>query len=170
MCSLNSTRQYLRSNTDFCSQGLDFLGTIRLINYIRSEVARGNLQPDVSSNSLFEDDKYLIPVLEDDALLFSFDDISNEPSLEETAKPTDRIKELEEELSRLREEFTEYKHLAQKTLAKQLNSQVDESPNASSDQQRRDETPETDRLKNAEAGYFTSYAYNSELLALIAES
>lgn len=144
--------------------GLDFLGTIRLINYIRSEVARGNAQPDVSSSSLFEDEKYLLPVLEDDALLFSLDDIPSGLSSDEAAEPTDRIKDLEEELSRLQEEFVEYKHLVQQSLSKQLANQTDEGPSASSDQQKSDKAPETDRLKNAEAGYFTSYAYNSKSL------
>ncbi|KIW97759.1 uncharacterized protein Z519_01343 [Cladophialophora bantiana CBS 173.52] len=58
--------------------GLDYLGLVRLVNYIRSEVKAGNLQPDVSSKALFDDEKYLKPVLEDDALLYSLEDVFEE--------------------------------------------------------------------------------------------
>jgi len=47
------------------------------VNYIRSEVKRGNNTPDTSSKQLFEAHEYLQPVLEDDALLFSLGDFED---------------------------------------------------------------------------------------------
>ena len=50
---------------------------IKLVNFVRSEVkeGRGSLL-DMSTKSAFDDDRYLQPVLEDDALLYSLEDIS----------------------------------------------------------------------------------------------
>lgn len=59
---------------------LDFLDTIKLVNYVRSSVKDGNTTPDVSSKEKFQDEAYLKPVLEDDALLYSLDDIEDEES------------------------------------------------------------------------------------------
>lgn len=58
------------------------------MNYIRSEVKAGQAKPNVSDPSSWQDDKYLQPVLEDDALLFTLDDIVDtaEPETEEESK------------------------------------------------------------------------------------
>ncbi|KXT05267.1 hypothetical protein AC578_8348 [Pseudocercospora eumusae] len=58
---------------------LDFYSSMKLVNYIRSEVLAGKQKPDVSNASSWADDKYLQPALEDDALLFSLDDIDERP-------------------------------------------------------------------------------------------
>lgn len=134
---------------------LDFFGTVKLVNYIRSEVKAGNAKPDVSSRSLFEDDKYMIPTLEDDALLFSLDDISDEQlrvgeENEKSDDPVGRVEELERELSRLRGEFAEYKDMVKKSLEKELNNDDGNLQGAGSK-----------RLERAEEGYFSSYSYNS---------
>ncbi|KMU82713.1 arginine methyltransferase RmtB [Coccidioides immitis H538.4] len=143
--------------------GLDFLGTIKLVNYIRSEVQSGNTKPDVSSSAPFEDDKYLKPVLEDDALLYTLEDISDgdEDLGQQAANPTSRIRDLEEELSRLREEFVEYKNMVQRSLSKQLGSEVENGSQIPPNQNQNEHVTETRRYKDAEAGYFTSYAYNT---------
>jgi hypothetical protein len=54
---------------------LDFYATIKLVNYIRSEVLSGHATPDVSKPEAWADDKYLQPALADDALLFSLDEL-----------------------------------------------------------------------------------------------
>ena len=61
---------------------------VKLVNYVRHQVREGHGQPfDLSTSSIFDDDKYLLPVLEDDALLYNLDDIMNgEP---EEQQPTD---------------------------------------------------------------------------------
>lgn len=57
---------------------LDFYATLRLINYIRSSHATNPSQtPDCSHPKLWMDDKYMQPVLEDDALLYSIDDLAD---------------------------------------------------------------------------------------------
>lgn len=51
---------------------------MRLVNYIRSEVEVGNTAPNLSNESAFQDEKYLLPVLEDDPLLYSLHDAIGE--------------------------------------------------------------------------------------------
>ncbi|KAK2855745.1 hypothetical protein FQN49_004887 [Arthroderma sp. PD_2] len=151
--------------------GLDFLGTIKLVNYIRSEVKNGNTKPDVSSTALFEDEKFLKPVLEDDALLYSLDDITDlaageklevTDKLEKATDPT-RIKELENELNSLRGEFAEYKQMVQKALNQSLE---DEGENGSKEK----DASSSRRFQEAEKGYFTSYAYNAIHESMIKDS
>ena len=63
---------------------LDFFATIRLVNYIRHHYAQqpststtSSQLPDTSSAELWADDKFLQPVLEDDALLYSIDELAD---------------------------------------------------------------------------------------------
>ena len=58
--------------------GLGFLESIKLVNYVRSVVKTENRFPVVSGKEDFEDSKYLYPFLEDDALLYSLDDLEHE--------------------------------------------------------------------------------------------
>jgi type I protein arginine methyltransferase len=48
---------------------LDFYSLVKMINYIRTEVASGNTKPNCSDSAAWQDDKFLKPVLEDDGLL-----------------------------------------------------------------------------------------------------
>ncbi|KAL2001115.1 hypothetical protein VTN02DRAFT_2220 [Thermoascus thermophilus] len=146
---------------------LDFLGSIRLVNYIRSEVKAGNAKPDVSSRTLFEDDIYMKPVLEDDALLYSLEDLEDEPEnaaegkKSETDKERDaekRVLELQEELERLRGQFSDYRLAVQRSMNERLLE--DEGPSSSSTS-KRDAEKATDRIQEADSDYFTSYAYNA---------
>ncbi|KAJ3045863.1 Protein arginine N-methyltransferase 3 [Rhizophlyctis rosea] len=60
--------------------GLDFYGSIRLINYVRTKTKEGEqIAEDAIVNcgkkaSWLKDDALLVPVLEDDALLYAFED------------------------------------------------------------------------------------------------
>ena len=54
---------------------LDFLGTIKLVNYVRHAVANGQAVPDVSKAELWADDKFMQPTMDDDAVLYSIDDL-----------------------------------------------------------------------------------------------
>ncbi|DAA76423.1 TPA_exp: Uncharacterized protein A8136_0737 [Trichophyton benhamiae CBS 112371] len=151
--------------------GLDFLGTIRLVNYIRSEVKNGNTKPDVSSAALFEDEKYLKPVLEDDALLYNLDDIADltvgeqQEVADRLGKITDsaRIKDLENELSNLRDEFAEYKQMVQKALNQSIEDEGESSNN-------KGDSSSSRSFQEAEKGYFTSYAYNAIHESMIKDS
>lgn len=137
---------------------LDFLDTIKLVNYVRSEVKAGNKAPDVSSKSKFEDDAYLKPALEDDALLYSLDDIAEEQG-QDAAPGSDaerRIFELQEDLERLQTQFSEYRLAVQKSMEDQLTKEDEKlEPGASVKK-----GPAKDRIQEADADYFTSYSYN----------
>jgi protein arginine N-methyltransferase 3 len=137
---------------------LDFLDNIKLVNYVRSEVKNGNNSPDVSSKSKFEDDAYLKPVLEDDALLYSLDDLAEEQG-ETSAPGTEaerQVLELQENLERLQTQFSEYRLAVQQSMDDQLSKE---------DEKLAESTPKPsshaiDRHQEAEDGYFVSYAYN----------
>jgi len=137
---------------------LDFFGGIKLVNYIRAEAQGGNKKPEITSTSVFEDEKYMQPVIEDDALLFSLDDVLGGGLFDDQAgdmpigTSKDKVAELEEELARLRLQFSEYKSAVEKTL--------DERWTEGNDAQ---EGPSKDKNENhQDPGYFDSYSYNGE--------
>ncbi|KAI5306588.1 hypothetical protein KEM56_000173 [Ascosphaera pollenicola] len=137
---------------------LEFLDTIKLVNYIRSEVKAGNTKPDCSSVARFEDDKYLAPVLEDDALLYNLEDISDEDVTNEPAQSdARRVRDLEAELERIRGDFAEYKLMVKKTLDKEL----EKSPESVPKSQPSAENPKSSKYQEEESGYFKAYSYNS---------
>ncbi|THW22427.1 S-adenosyl-L-methionine-dependent methyltransferase [Aureobasidium pullulans] len=143
---------FLKITKDF---GLDFFGAIKLVNYIRGEAKNGNQKPDVSSKSLFEDDKYMQPALEDDALLFSLDDVLDSEDAAGQDLPIgssgDKTAELEAQLARLREQFAEYKLTVEKTLDDRWNEPSKEGEAGSS---------KTKNENHQDPGYFDSYSYN----------
>ncbi|KAJ5093073.1 hypothetical protein N7456_008934 [Penicillium angulare] len=137
---------------------LDFLDTIKLVNYVRSEVKSGNKIPDVSSKSKFADDVYMKPVLEDDALLYSLDDITEEQG-EEAAPGSEaerRVQELQEDLERLQTQFSEYRLAVQQSMEDQLTKEDDKldasAPSGSSNG--------ATKAQEIDEDYFASYAYN----------
>lgn len=138
---------------------LDFLDTIKLVNYVRTEVKTGNKTPDLSSKSKFEDDAYLKPVMEDDALLYSLDDITEEQDQDATpgSDAERRVLELQEDLERLQNQFSEYRLAVQKSMEDQLTKEDEKlEPGASVKT-----GSAKDRIQEADADYFTSYSYNS---------
>ncbi|KAJ5239708.1 S-adenosylmethionine-dependent methyltransferase superfamily domain-containing protein [Penicillium chermesinum] len=138
--------------------GLDFLDTIKLVNYVRSQVKAGNKYPDVSSKSKFEDDAYLKPVLEDDALLYSLDDIAEDAQDAAPGSEAERkVIELQEELERLQSQFSEYRIAVQKSLEDQL-SKEDETLGLNGTTS--SEEIAANRASEIDADYFASYAYN----------
>ncbi|KAG1047676.1 hypothetical protein G6F43_009892 [Rhizopus delemar] len=112
---------------------LDFYQCIRLINYVRYKV-----QEDASyscttfdkNDSFFKDDKYLQPVLENDPLLFAFEDSEEEEEEEEEAFDLNKVEpttELEkkllsllfkakEDLNNLQGQFEDYKSTVKRTF------------------------------------------------------
>lgn len=103
---------------------MDFYGTIKLINYVRASTAATCI-PDFSSKSLFEDEKFLRPVLEDDALLFGLDEIAGEEEGGATVEggpvsDAEKVKELEMRLASLSRQFSEYKEVVNRTFEAQL--------------------------------------------------
>ena len=136
---------------------LDFLGTIKLVNYIRTHIKAGITTPDVSSKEKFDGDVYLKPVLEDDALLYSLGDIEDEDA--ETSGGSDaerRVIELQEDLERLQNQFSEYRLAVQRSMEEQL-SEEDSKLSASSSGP---STKAVNKIEEAESDYFSSYSYN----------
>lgn len=84
--------------------------------------------PQLSSSDVFDDDTYLKPVLEDDALLFGLDEVlelasqagerhsSQRNGDEKATDPLLRVAELEEELQRVRSQFLDYRETVKRTL------------------------------------------------------
>ncbi|KAL2863634.1 protein arginine methyltransferase RmtB [Aspergillus lucknowensis] len=137
---------------------LDYLDTIKLVNYIRSQVKSGNLTPDVSSKDKFRDEIYLKPVLEDDALLYSLDDFDAEEAGEPGGTQAERqVIELQEQLERLQIQFSEYRLAVQKSLEEQL-AKEDEKLASTSGQS--SATRAAKRTDEVDSDYFSSYSYN----------
>jgi type I protein arginine methyltransferase len=145
---------------------LGFYGCIKLVNYIRSEMKSGRL---VSSDILqtdFEIDKYLIPVLQDDALLFNLGDLPDvisdgkatdaEPgSCHETATLLARVAELEEELHKTQSQFLNYRETVACTLDERWNDGL-LSRGAL-------DGAATEEKRDDDSQYFSSYSYNGML-------
>lgn len=138
---------------------LDFLDTIKLVNYVRSQVKAENSAPDVSSKANFEDEAYLKPVLEDDALLYSLGDALEEEELSEVpgGEAEKRVLELQEDLERLQTQFSEYRLAVQKSMDEQLSKEDEE---LSSSLSAAGPSKSTSRIEAAESDYFSSYSYN----------
>jgi len=108
--------------------GLDFYGCVKLINYIRSEIAQSHI-PDFTAPAAFvQDEKYLRPVLEDDALLFGLGEEEEEEEGEECIKEgaegltedQKRIQALEERLKKLELVHSEYREAVNRSLEMRL--------------------------------------------------
>lgn len=152
---------------------LGFLDLVKLVNYVRSEVQKGNRSLDISSKSVFQDERYLLPVLEDDALLFSLDEVAESSDGPQVDIPTHEVQGqkldesstlqsvlgLQEELERLKQQFAAYRKAVDETLEKRWNSE---------DQDPKDLSNGVEKLRpanvraNGESQYFTSYSYNGQ--------
>lgn len=137
---------------------------------------RGNKTLNISSKDVFEDDKYLQPVLEDDALLYSLDDIlenfddDKAPTLKlgyvyqpatHIPDPFDRVIQLEKELQRLQLQFTEYRETVSLTLENRWNSTeyASGSVNGTTKSNGTAPVPQDD-----DTHYFSSYSTNGQRL------
>ncbi|KAK7518149.1 protein arginine methyltransferase RmtB [Phyllosticta citriasiana] len=139
--------------------GLDFYQRIKLVNYIRSQVRAGNSQPDLSSAAAFADDKYLQPVLEDDALLFLVDELGDSEEEADQDPQGDRVKQLEEELRALKANFADYREAVSRTLEERWAEK--EAPNGTqAGPSTNGQKSEDKQQKGVEQGYFDSYSYN----------
>ena len=90
---------------------------MKLVNYIRSEVKHGSKRPNWDTFDSFKDDKYLKPVLEDDAILYSLDDVTDTADdgkfSAEHQNPQAEVEQLREELSKLQNQFAAYREQVQ---------------------------------------------------------
>ena len=136
---------------------------------------KGNKILSIPSKRVFEDDQYLLPILADDALLFSLDEVTSTPAnpsqdiidngaqgrglLEDST--CERLTELHNELDRVKQQFGAYREAVDKTLECRWSNQ-DSGPGLSEGNAQQFET--ADRLIKDESHYFTSYSYNGWLL------
>jgi protein arginine N-methyltransferase 3 len=143
---------------------LDFYGSIRLINYIRSEIKSG--RPVSSNISLmdFEAEEFLKPVLEDDALLFNLGDLPevglgqksvnlDYAGVNGTTRLLTRVAELEEELQKTQSQFSDYRSTVIQTLDERWkDSSVGTDSNISNGVK--------EEKCDDDSHYFSSYSYN----------
>ncbi len=137
---------------------LDFYGNIKFVNYIRSQVHSGLQVTSDVKKADFEDDKYLKPILEDDAVLFNLDDLSDvaedaqkgKGATSDSGELVTRVSELEEELRRIQLQFNNYRETVSETLEDRWNTK--DSKSSKEDKEERDD----------DSHYFTSYSYNGE--------
>jgi type I protein arginine methyltransferase len=143
--------------------------TVKLINYVRSEVSRGNLTPDTSSRELFQDDKYLIPVISDDGLLVSLGDLIEGHGGDIDAAPqdensgTEAVSSREQEalqyqLRELQAKFDAYKETVQNALG----SRWDENIEGPWEQKDSTSAHLLERVDVQDDDYFNSYSSNGK--------
>ncbi|KAF4977523.1 hypothetical protein FZEAL_5957 [Fusarium zealandicum] len=127
---------------------LDFHGAVKLVNFVRDHVKSGSPLPKDISGKDLDDEKYLQPVLENDALIFSLDDVLETISGDGAEGPKDsdavaRNRELEEELEKVRGQFASYRLTVEQTLDRRWGDDTEPAP-----AEKKDES----------AYYFESYA------------
>jgi protein arginine N-methyltransferase 3 len=147
--------------------GLDFYGNIKLVNYLRSQVHSGQSIPSDLTRKDFDDEKYLKPVLEDDAVLFTLDDLPEvveipyETDVQDKGKGVERdsgsliarVSELEEELRKVHTQFSDYRDTVKTTLDKKWD-EAGVSGSAAPKEEKRDD----------DSHYFSSYSYNGNFV------
>lgn len=109
---------------------LDFHGAVKLVNFVRDHVKSGlPLPKDITAKDL-EDDKYLRPVLENDALIFSLDEVLETITTDQDKDGilAARNRELEEELEKLKDQFANYRLTVQETLDKRWGDDTETTP------------------------------------------
>lgn len=145
---------------------LDFHGAVKLVNFVRQCVLEKRPLPQNLHIQDFEDDGYLKPVLANDALLFSLDEILEDGEQGEQAGESGadsrksrnnsieallaRQKELETELESVRTRFSNYRLAVEETLDRRWGTETD--PGSSN------QAP----AKQDSDSYFESYAGHGE--------
>ncbi|KAM5345581.1 hypothetical protein ACJ41O_011442 [Fusarium nematophilum] len=128
---------------------LDFHGAVKLVNFVRDHVKRGQSLPKDISEKDLDDEKYLRPVLENDALIFSLDEVLEAAMGDSAGAPKDgsnlasRNRELEEELEKVRSQFANYRLAVEQTLDQRWGDDTETAPA---------------EKKDDSAYYFESYA------------
>ncbi|KAJ4019009.1 Ribosomal protein arginine N-methyltransferase rmt3 [Fusarium irregulare] len=125
---------------------LDFHGAVKLVNFVRHHVKNDLPLPKNISTENLEDEKYLRPVLDNDALIFSLDEVLEAMTNGQTKEGNlaARNKELEEELKKLQDQFASYRITVQETLDKRWGDDDTEATSV--------------EKKDDSAYYFESYA------------
>ncbi|KAL0940806.1 protein arginine methyltransferase [Colletotrichum truncatum] len=140
--------------------GLDFFGTVKLVNFVRQCTHDGTGLPQNISADDISDDRFLKPVIEDDALIMALTelDLDSEPIESAQVAPhsaSNREAFLEEELKRVQDQYASYRLAVEQTLDRRWG---DDAPSTSS---ARSEKPgEKEARKDESQYYWESYAGN----------
>lgn len=125
---------------------------------------KGNQSPDISSIARFEDEKYLKPVLEDDALLFTLDEILQPSQGQESASPLSledlpvegKIDKLKDELSQVKDRYMRYKQSVEEIIDARWNASYGTLKGDGDEVQR---GASNNLQSQQEKDYFKSYGY-----------
>jgi len=137
---------------------LDFYGAIKLVNFVRQRGQQSQPLPDQISLKDIEDEEYLKPVLENDALLFTLDEVleADQEAGEDDSALVDasakellaRNKALEAELEALRDQYSNYRLAVEETLDRRWGDDAAPGPSNAAPK------------KSNSDYYFESYAYH----------
>lgn len=133
---------------------LDFIGLVKLVNYIRKSVAAGDVRPDLSCKASFEDDFYLLPVLESDAVLYNLEEIL----MASRTAGKGELEELKDQMAALQSRFDAYRDEVSKFLDQKLMADAAQSIPLN------DKDPSVDGLErkdDRDADYFHGYSFNA---------
>ena len=132
---------------------------IKFVNYVRSQVKDGKAKPETENPASWDDEKFMQPVLEDDALLFSVDELESmeagdantgkQPEASSSNNATDEVAQLKEQLSKLQSKFDVYREQVSETLEKRW-----------SDAPSKDDGAAEAKAKRYDDSYFDSYSFN----------
>ncbi|KAK4189888.1 S-adenosyl-L-methionine-dependent methyltransferase [Podospora australis] len=151
--------------------GLDFHGSVKLINLIRQRVHEGQqVNGDSIKKEDLEDESLLKPVLEDDALILCLDDLpqpgqkqqdqsksQDKPAVDELLQ---KNAQLQEELEKLSQQFSNYRLAVQQTLDQRW-GEDDEKDKPESSKTATSKSVNGEKKEPEEATYyFESYAHN----------
>lgn len=148
---------------------------IKLINFIREQVGQGLFRPDASSKHFLEGDRYMKPFMEDDALLYSVDEIFD-VAMQQAHRLADRsvdgsaiatlssedIQDLLKQNKQLREQVVYYRNALQKTYLRtlELESNVNQSSLESTNGAG---LVGSAKEQDHDSHYFTSYDHSGQL-------
>jgi len=139
---------------------LDFLGAVKLVNFVRDSVRQGRPLPSPITPQDIDSDDFLKPVLDNDAVLFSLDDVleavsaqAAEAGGEQTVTLQKRNAELEAELEAIQSSFANYRLTVQETLDRRWGDDQDVTTKPAA---QASSAPARDNS----AYYFESYAFN----------
>ncbi|KAF6835865.1 methyltransferase domain-containing protein [Colletotrichum musicola] len=101
--------------------GLDFFGTVKLVNFVRQHAHDGAALPEPISAEDISDDRFLKPVIDDDALIMALTELdldseSAEAAPQASKSSSAREAELEEELEKVKAQFANYRLAVEQTL------------------------------------------------------
>ncbi|KAF3766006.1 hypothetical protein M406DRAFT_88807 [Cryphonectria parasitica EP155] len=129
--------------------GLDFYGSIKLVNFVRSTVKEGKPLPEQISEADISDERFMMPVLADDAFIMCLDDLpSSSPDAaaegkgkavdeEVTAEPSESAV-LRAQLDEMTRQFANYRLAVEQTLDKRWHAEDDDSDSGSNKKEKED--------------------------------